>query len=401
LDVVGVVAVVSFRLGLHDGVSVVADAWRQSLEHLGWETYGVAGEGPVEHLIPELAIDADEPAPPESAGSLRDVDSPLVATLEAALARADIVLVENLLSIPLNLRASRAVAAVLRGRPAVLHHHDPPWQRQRFAHITELPPDDAAWRHVTINNLTRQQFAERGIDAVTIYNGFETNPQPGRRQLTRSRLGLDPGQLLVAHPVRAIARKNVPAAVALSEGLGASYWLPGPAEEDYGPQLDDVLRVARCPILRTPLGSGDDDLTIEDLYAAADVVAFPSTWEGFGNPPVEAAIHRRPVVVGSYPVAEELRQLGLAWYGLDEIDRLAAALQQPGLTGLGPGGVASLDQVLERNQHVVEEELSLQRMTERIADLLGGLAARSDRPVNQPSDSTDTTAMAGNDGTVV
>ena len=49
---------------------------------------------------------------------------------------------------------------VLRGRPAILHHHDLPWQRARFAHIIELPPDDPAWRHVTINDLTRPQLAE-------------------------------------------------------------------------------------------------------------------------------------------------------------------------------------------------------------------------------------------------
>jgi hypothetical protein len=87
--------------------------------------------------------------------------------LHAALADVDLVVVENLLSIPLNLPASRALAEVLRGRPAILHHHDPSWQRERFVHITELPPRDKAWRHVTINKLTQRQMAERGIEATT------------------------------------------------------------------------------------------------------------------------------------------------------------------------------------------------------------------------------------------
>ena len=41
---------------------------------------------------------------------------------------------------------------------------------------------------------------------------------------------------------------------------------------------------------------------MEDLYPAADLVTFPSIYEGFGNALLEAIYFRVPVVVNRYPV---------------------------------------------------------------------------------------------------
>lgn len=340
---------------MRDGVSIVAAAWQNALETLGFTTYTIAGEGVADRLVPGLAIDGPQ---------ISHAD--LVAEVSSAVDDADVVLVENLLTIPMNLKASRAVAEVLEGRPAVLHHHDPPWQRERFKHVTELPPDDKHWRHVTINKLTANEFEQRSISATTIYNGFETDPQPGERWRTRELLRVNGNQRLFAHPVRAIGRKNIPAAVKLCEQLDAVYWLPNPAEEGYDDLLVQILGDARCPVIRSTLA--ELDLSIADLYAAADLVLFPSTWEGFGNPPIEAAIHRRPVVVGPYPVAEELRALGFRWLEPDTPDEINRVLAD--LEGHWPPD----HQMLEHNRQVAKTNLSIEKMTEEMRSVFDALS---------------------------
>jgi mannosylglucosylglycerate synthase len=329
---------VSFRLGLTDGVSIVADTWMRAFRDLGFEIVTVAGAGPVDRTVPGLDVHAAEP--------------PVRDELEAALADADLVVVENLLTIPLNLAASRALVDLLRHRPAVLHHHDPPWQRDRFRDVTELPPDDPAWRHVTINRMTEAQMSERGVRATTIYNGFAIDPGRGDRELTRSRLGLERDDVLVVHPVRAIARKRIPDAIAFTESLGGTYWLSGVAEEGYDDQLRHDLASATCRVIHRT------DIATVHLYQAADVVVFPSTWEGFGNPPVEAAFHRRPAAVGPYPVGRELMGLGLEWFDAARPDRVRAFLDRPD------------EAMLDRNLSVARTHFSTHDLTVRLCRLL-------------------------------
>jgi glycosyltransferase involved in cell wall biosynthesis len=305
--------------------------WARALADLGHQVRTVAGAGTVDRRVPGLEIGA--------------LAAPRHEDLEEAFDQVDVVVVENLCTIPLNLPASRAVAAVLRDRPAVLHHHDPPWQRTRFAHIAELPPDDAAWRHVTINEFTRTEFAERGLDAITIANAFDTDPPPGSRSRTRMALDVAGDEVLCAHPVRAIERKNVPAAIALTEAIGGTYWLMGPAEDGYDGTLARLVSQAGCRVIHAnPPGS------MADAYAASDLVLFPSTWEGFGNPPIEAAIHRRPAVVGHYPAAQELRQRGFTWFGPDDA------------AGVGKFLAAPDETLLDRNRQVAVEHFGIDRL---------------------------------------
>jgi mannosylglucosylglycerate synthase len=334
------IAIVSFRLGGPDGVSVVADHWGEAFRRLGWSVRTVAGAGRADRLLPGLAMDAT-PGPD------------LAGRLAGALAGADLVVVENICSLPRNPAATAALAGLLAGRPAILHHHDLPWQRAEFGDLPGWPPDDPAWAHVTINQLSRRELADRGIAATTVYGGFPP-PAPGRRGAARARLGVAPDQRLLLQPTRAIARKNVPAGLAMAEGLGADYWLTGPEEDGYGPELDRLLAATTCRVhRRVPAG-----LTMDDAYAACDAVVFPSTWEGFGAPLIEASLHRRPLAVGDYPVAAELAAFGFRWFPADDPTPLKAFLDHPDPS------------LLAANHDIARRRFSLDALTGQLAALL-------------------------------
>jgi glycosyltransferase involved in cell wall biosynthesis len=294
-------------------VAVEAVKWADALRALGFDITTVAGEGPVDRQVPGLAIGAAEP--------------PGAAEVRDALGDADLVVVENLCSLPLNEGASAVVAEVIGGRRALLHHHDLPWQRQRYAGYPP-PPDDPSWAHVTVNERSRRELARFGISASVVRNAFDVDAREGDRDGTRGALGLDAGARLVLQPTRAIPRKNVAGGIALAEALGATFWLLGPAEDGYGPELDRLLARARTPCLTGPVAPAAPG-HIADAYAACDVVVLGSTWEGFGNPAIESAVYRRPLAIGTYPVAAELAAFGFRWFAHDDPASVSDFLDAP------------------------------------------------------------------------
>jgi mannosylglucosylglycerate synthase len=338
-------ALVSFRLGGRDGVSIESAKWAAALRTLGWGVQTVAGAGPVDALLEGLAMEATE--------------APTRREVADALAPSDLVVVENLCSLPLNPAAASVVAAVCAGRPAILHHHDLAWQRPQLAHLGP-PPDDPAWAHVTINDLSRRQLADRGMAATTMYNLFDPDPPSGDRDRVRGALGVAEGTRLLLQPTRALARKNVAEGLALAAAVGGTYWLRGPAEDGYGPELDRLVARARGPVL---LGTDGVRCTIDDAYAACDVVLLPSTWEGFGNPSLESATHRRPLAIGSYPVARELAAFGFRWFDSAAPAPLSAWLDHPD------------DDLVSHNHRIAAASFNLADLPDRLSRVLGRLPA--------------------------
>jgi glycosyltransferase involved in cell wall biosynthesis len=278
--------------------------------------------------------------------------------LETALADADLVIVENLASLPLNLDARDVLYHVLEGRRALFHHHDLPWQRPHLAHV-EGPRTGRHWHHVTINELSRLELLERGIDAVTIMNSFDCEPPRGRRDSTRLALNVE-ARTLVVMPSRALPRKNVEGALALCEALDAVFWLLGPAEDDYEETLEGLLRSTNIEV-RRGLAEGFD---VHDAYAAADLVVMPSTWEGFGNPVLESVTHRRPLALYPYPVACEIRDHGFRFFDLGDVVAIKSFFEIPDY------------ELYAHNLSIALEHFNVATLPTRLRDLLDSMDVR-------------------------
>jgi glycosyltransferase involved in cell wall biosynthesis len=345
---------ISYRLGGADGVAVEARKWEWALGQLGFDVRRVAGElddglRAADAWLPFLAIDPADGTRPDP------------GALAAAIAGADLVVVENICSLPINPDAARLTADVLaehRGR-VVFHHHDLPWQRAGLMCPPNIPPRREDSLHVTINDHSRIQLENRGYAAVTLRNAFDLEPLRGDRAATREQFGFAPDDIVLLQPTRAIPRKNIPGAIGFATELqrrepdrSLKLWITGPAEDGY----DDVFArlVAESPV---PVTIGRAH-SAPDAYAAADLVLFPSTWEGFGNPVIESIAHRRPIAVGHYPVLDELSGFGVHLLSIDDVDGVRAWLADP------------RPDVLERNVELVRPHCSLADLPQRIDGVL-------------------------------
>jgi mannosylglucosylglycerate synthase len=266
------------------------------------------------------------------------------------------VVVENLASLPLNLDARDAIYEVLEDRAALYRHHDLPWQRPHLSDL-EGPSHLGPWAHVTINDLSRIELKHRGITAVTVPNHFDCDPPLGRRDLARRAIHVQPTAKLVLQPTRALARKNVPAALRLTEQLGGLFWLLGNAEDGFGAALELILQTSIVGVRRGLPPGG----TVHDAYGACDLVVMPSTWEGFGNPVIEAVTHRKPLARYRYPVMAEIESHGFTFYDLDDLDGIRAAINDP------------LAESLEKNLTIARANYDLSLLPGRLAPILASL----------------------------
>jgi glycosyltransferase involved in cell wall biosynthesis len=338
---------VSTRFAGIDGVSLEAGKWSEVLEQNGHHCFWFAGEldrNPEKSFLEPKAhfqhtqnqwinsqIFGKKRRKHTVTESIHTLRSFLKTRLYNFLHQfhIDLMIVENALTIPLNIPLGLALSEIIAETeiPTIAHHHDFYWERDRFSinGVNDylrmaFPPNLPDIRHVVINSEALEQMALRtGISSTVIPNVLDFDHPPVMNEdkvlAFRESLGLASDDKIILQPTRIIRRKGIEQAVELvkelrdpryklvvsheagDEGFEYAQWL-----KEYALQYGVDLRMLATQISDPWNGNGNckTEFTLWDIYPCADLVTYPSLREGFGNALMEAIYFKKPILVNRY-----------------------------------------------------------------------------------------------------
>ncbi len=409
---------ISTRLKGTDGVSLEVGKWSQVLRRMGHEIFYCAGElgGYASHgtLIPKLHFSHQsiiklsqrafrEDTEGQDGDKLCDEIYAVADEIRAPLRHfiranhLDLIVAQNALTIPMNLPLGVCLSGLIAelGIDTIAHHHDFYWERQRYQTNaildlldTTFPAKLPTIQHVTINSIAQRRLkARRGIDSLVIPNVHDfATPAPGidgYNQDFREALGLQDGDLFFLQPTRVIPRKGIEMSLELvyrlqlpnahihithradDEGLAYWHWLKREATQmSVRLQLiDHLVGEERGKI------DGHKLYSLWDAYPHADLVTYPSLYEGFGNALLETIYFKRLTVVNRYPVYNaDIRPLGFKFIEMDGfvddgcVEKTLSLLDDP----------EQVREITETNYALAQEHFSLQVLERKLKDVLAG-----------------------------
>ncbi len=252
----------------------------------------------------------------------------------------EVLIPQNILAIPMHVPLGLAMTEVMAetGLPTIAHHHDFSWERERFTvnGIADylqaaFPPMLFRTEHVVINSMAQKELARRfGLGSTIIPNIIEFEKAPpvidDYNADVRREFGLRDDDWFILQPTRVVARKGIEHAIELVRRLNdprAKLVFSHPAGDEGNDYMQlmreriadagiDVRFVAdRVGEQRGVNERGEKIYTLFDIYPHADLVTYPSLYEGFGNAFLEAIYFGKPVVVNTYAVyARDIDPLG-------------------------------------------------------------------------------------------
>ena len=358
------VAFISTRIAGTDGVSLEIEKWADIFEQEGFTCYYFAGEldRPAErcYLVPEAHFTHPDIKDVyqesfDNTGRNRAVSKKIY---QLAIKLKDhlyefvekfniqLIIPENALTIPLNIPLGIALTEFIAETniQTIAHHHDFYWERDRFMINAvqdylnmAFPPVLTSIHHVVINSVADAQLSLRtGVSARITPNVMDfENPPPPPDEYTsdvRRALGIKDDELFVLQPTRVVQRKGIEHAIEMVHRLGRKAKLiishaSGDEGHDYEQRLVEYSKLMNVDTVfvsdiineqRGFTADGRKIYTLEDIYPYADLVTYPSTFEGFGNAFLEAIYFRKPIVVNAYSIyTKDIKPKGFSVIEID------------------------------------------------------------------------------------
>ena len=395
------IALVHYRAGLMDGVSLEMEKWKKALEMLGNDVSIIAGNESecIDITIPFLSIDSD----------FEDVEQ-MVKEFEKILSEYNLIVVENIWS--LALRESVGIALekfAERSKNRFLgHHHDFWWERNREESEVlkeHFPPDLPNLKHVVINTIAKEElFRRRKIDSFVVPNVIDTSVFKNLRDDFRERLGIERGDVVVLQATRVVKRKAIEVSVELVSILskmlkgmtgkklyngvkftGRTFLVFGGMVEDeeYFKKLRDLSDVEHVSIINAYPFVESGEYRFWDVYTLASIVTYPSILEGWGNQLLEALAAKKPVVLFEYEVfKKDIKGSGIEYVSLGDIYSLENGMVHVPEKSLEDAALKLKDilfdskryeEMVEKNYEIIEKKYSifaLKKMLEEILEVV-------------------------------
>jgi glycosyltransferase involved in cell wall biosynthesis len=138
--------------------------------------------------------------------------------------------------------------------------------------------------------------------------------QSDSREKLKRKIGFRDDEIFILQPTRIVPRKWIERSLEIVKYLN----LPNPKlviSHASGDEGDDYYQkileystqlgvkiIQINHLIRNNLSNEVGKYSIAEIYSCADLVTYPSRYEGFGNAFLEAVYHKKPIVLNRYPV---------------------------------------------------------------------------------------------------
>tara|TARA_B110000305_G_C19390960_1_gene614833 strand:+ start:109 stop:1371 length:1263 start_codon:yes stop_codon:yes gene_type:complete len=340
---------VSTRFAGTDGVSLESAKWAELLWDDQHVSYWYSGKSDrhasISHCVPEAYFGYSEnewinqqiwstsKRSPLVSFRIRELADYLKTTLYTYVKKfdLDILVLQNVVTIPMHIPLGIAITEFLAETqmPAIAHHHDFFWERSRFSIGSvrdyldmAFPPNLPNIRHVVINKAAQEQLSLRkGVSSLLLPNVFNFAKSPPKLDAyskdLREEMGIAKDDFLILQPTRIVPRKGIEHAIKLIGLLNDPRCKlvishdAGDEGYEYRDMLSEMAKEENVDLrfFSTRIGEvrqfdplGKKIYTLWDLYPHADLVTYPSLYEGFGNALLEAIYFKVPVLINRYSI---------------------------------------------------------------------------------------------------